>query len=210
MPETPKPGSFDVFLATAPRSTDPAVLWEEYLKHLQSQKPNARYVGLLIKYEHVDRIGNRDLISDPVFDDLRIIHLVRRNTLRMLASHHLAVARGVHVSSEPLRHDMSSVDLPVDDLLRRLRKKTQLVEAFRGHLDQRPQTCEIAYEDIMSGDTVSEDLVSTLCEFFMVEDNFARQPKTVKLGPERLRDMIGNYSAVASALSGTEFETMLE
>lgn len=209
-PGTPKPESFDSFLADSRRSDTPAALWQEYLVSLRDHKPEAEYVGMLVKYEHTDRIMGKDFILDPVFEDVRIIHLVRRNLLRMVASHHLAIARGVHVRHEPIQHEINSVELPVEGVLKQLRRKQSLVETFRERLRGRPLSCEVAYEDIMHGVNVSNRLVSLLCRFFEVEDEFARTPKTVKLGPDRLKDMISNYDAVASVLSGTEFERMLE
>lgn len=210
IPETPKPGSFDAFMADSTRPTDPPLLWAQYLIHLRMQKPNAAYVGLLVKYEHVKRIAGRDLTTDAAFYDVRIIHLVRQNILRMIASHHLAVARGVHVSSRQVHHGINSVELPAGDIVKRLRKKARLVETFRGRLRSRPHSCEIAYEDIMAGDSVNDELVLRLCDFFGVDDGFARQPRTVRLGPSQLRNMISNYDAVAKAVEGTEFEEMLE
>jgi LPS sulfotransferase NodH len=210
IPETHKPGSFDAFLTASTRASTPESLWREYLVDLCSENPSASYAGLLVKYEHVDRIMGRDLTRDPIFDDVRIIHLVRRNILRMVASHHLAVARGYHVLHEPIQHEITSVDLPVDGVLNHLRKKQTLVETFRGRLDGRPRTLEVAYEDIMQGEQVSDRLTSDLCRFFEVDNKFARMPETVKLGPDRLVDMVGNYDAVASVLAGSEFEEMLE
>lgn len=210
IPETSKPGSFDLFVASQTQGHVPTQLWQGYLDYLLGQKPSARYVGFLVKYEHVARIMGLDLTSDPFFREVRIIHLVRKNTLRMIASHHLAVARGVHVSTSKIDHEINSAEIPAGDALSQLRKKAMLVETFRQTLRSRPKTCEIAYEEIMNGEVVSEELAARLCEFFDVDDQFTRRPSTVKLGPDRLRDMISNYDAVSAALRGSEFETMLE
>lgn len=210
IPGTPKPGSFDAFQADSARSSEPSRLWDEYLRHLQKHVSNARHVGFLVKYEHVDRVGGRDFTSDPIFTKVRVIHLVRRNILRMIASHHLAVARGVHVSHAPINHEINSVAVPADDVVNLLRKRAQMMAVFRDRLRYSPRSCEIAYEDIMNGDAVSDELILTLCGFFKVDDCFSRRPGTVQLGPRRLRDMISNYEAVASALRDTEFEGMLE
>jgi len=210
IPGTSKPGSLDGFLATAPRAGAPEQLWGEYLLDLCNHKPSATYAGLLVKYEHVDRVMGRDFISDPAFQEIQIVHLVRHNVLRMIASHHLAVARGAHVRGARTEFDIDSVEIPPDDVLRLLRKRVQLIETFRERLKDRPRSCEIAYEEIMDGELVSESLIARLCEFFAVDDAFPRQPKTVKLGPDRLREMIRNYDLVAEALRGSEFEGMLE
>lgn len=210
IPGTSKPGSLDAFLAATARASAPEQLWHEYLIDLCDQKPSATYAGLLVKYEHVDRVMGRDFISDPAFQGVQIIHLVRRNVLRMIASHHLAVARGAHVRDERTKFDIDSVEIPADNVLGLLRKKVQLIEAFRERLKGRPRSCEIGYEEIMAGEVVSESLIARLCEFFAVDDAFPRQPKTVKLGPDRLREMIRNYDAVAEVVQGSEFEDMLE
>jgi LPS sulfotransferase NodH len=211
MRNTPKPGSFDVFMDGVRQPSDPALIWRDYLGHLQKmQRSGARYVGFLVKYGDVDRIDGRDLTSDSLFDEVRIIHLIRRNILRMVASHHLAVARKLHVTSEIVQHEINSVELPADEIVRTLRKKAAAADKFRRRLAGRRYVLEVAYEDILDGGVVSDQLVGRLCKFFDVTDEFVRAPKTVKLAPEHLTALISNFDEVATAVSGTEFQEMLD
>jgi hypothetical protein len=136
--------------------------------------------------------------------------LVRRNTLRTIASHHLAVARGLHVTSEVVQHDINSVEIPADDVVSALRRKTARVGAFRERLANRPHTLEVTYEDIMHEDLIDDALIRRLCEFFDVDDKFMRRPRTLKMAPEQLRALITNYDEVAAAVSKTEFQKFLD
>lgn len=209
IPGREKRGSFDVFARSA-GALPPASLWRNYLAHLREPKPTASYVGILVKYWLVDRIAGLDLTSDPVFADTRIVHLVRRNTLRVVASHHLATARGVHASKKHQTYEVNSVSIPPRAVLRSIQKREKTVQEFRDRLAGRPRTIEVAYEEILDGGSVSPQLIDRLCSFFEVDDRFSRKPETLKLAPEPLADLIDNYDEVASILRGTDFEYMLD
>lgn len=210
IPETRKPGSFDSFLDAADSSAKPEALWSRYLSHLQETKPSASHVGFLVKYGHVDRILERDLISDPLFGDVRIIHLTRHNVLRTVASHHLAVARKVHVIRRPMQHDVDTIELPAGTIVESLRKKASSVEAVRARLAERPLVLELAYEDMMDGEYVSEQVLDQLQRFFSVSNAFERKPATTKLAPTELKRLISNYTQIAAAVQNTEFQHMLD
>lgn len=211
MPSSSKPGSFDVFVARRPARQLSSRLWRSYRQHLAERRPAAKYVGMLVKYDHVTRIGGRDLISDSGFVGTRIMHLVRRNVLRLVVSHHLAVARNVHVARQEVDTKVNSVAIPPQRLIDMMSKRRSLMEEFRIRLADRHLTVELEYQDLMSADqTTSEALVERLCKFFEVSDEFTRTPPTIKLAPMPLDQLLDNYEEIAEALEGTEFEYMLE
>lgn len=211
IPQTRKPGSFDSFLEATGPCAGPDVLWSQYLYHLRKAKPGAGHVGFLVKYGHIDRILNRDLISDHLFADVRVIHLTRRNVLRTVASHHLAVARKVHVARRPMHLDVDTIELPANTIVDVLRRKASSVETVRERLADSPLlVLEVAYEEIMEGEHVSEQLISKMRAFFDVPDGFSHEPKTMKLAPVELKMLLSNYSEIAAAVAGTEFQHMLD
>lgn len=211
IPGTRKRGSFDKYIETAKSTSDnPATVLDDFLDHLRSRRPTASYVGFLVKYGHADRIGGQDLTVDPAFARIRIIHLVRRNLLRLVASHRLAAARKVHVSRRPVRHKVNSVSLNTKTLVDSLRSRREQIEEMSAKLTGRPGVLEVAYEEIMSGSTVSQACLSRLTSFFGASNEFRNDPATVRLAPVRLPDLIANYTDVARILRGTEFERMLD
>lgn len=210
IPETEKPGSFDSFVKRVDASMPPQALWHAYLDHLCARKPGATYAGFLVKYGHVKRIANKDLTSDPLFADVRIVHLVRRNILRAIASHHLAVARNVHVVRYSASYAVNSVKLDPRTLTAALRKKAATVETFRKRLAEHPNSVELSYEDLMDGDLVASQLPSRLCGFFEVGDEFTRCPPTARLAPHRLDELVSNYEQVEHTIKQTEFADMLD
>lgn len=211
IPKTTKPGSLDSFLAERPRDSTPReVLWREYILHLHRSNPSASHVGFLVKYGHGSRFAGLSLVESPELADTRIVHLVRRNLLRVVASHHLAVARRVHVTRQRRTYDVNSVTLDPSSTLMAIRDKAKAVADQRAKLKPRARVLELAYEDIMDRGQVREETVSSLCSFFEVEDHFTRAPQTVKLAPPRLANVIDNYDDVAHALRGTDYEHMLD
>lgn len=210
LPGTRKRGSFDAFMDRMDRCPSVKTVWYRYLQYLRQDKPNAEHVGFLVKYGHVRRIGGLDLVSDPLFARVRIIHLVRRNALRTAVSHQLAVAREVHVTRVPMEHKVNSLSVHPDRLLKMVRQKLAAAQVFRRQLASRERCIELAYEDLMEGDEVRGEIVTRLCDFFDVRDAFSRIPGTIKLAPQPLEHLLENYSEVATIFREADLGYMLE
>lgn len=210
LPGSTKAGSLDEFLSAQPATKDVGAQWAAYLRFLARAKPGATYAGMLVKYGHIDRFAARDLVSDPLFAELRIVHLVRRNVIRTVVSHLLAVARGIHVSRRPVSAPVEPLKIEPAELLSRARGRQEQVGRFQERLRERPNTVELFYEDLMVDSELSENSASRLSEFFVVDDKFIRRPPTVKLAPSHLAALIDNYAEVSEAVGESEFAEMLE
>lgn len=209
LPESKKPQSFTRFKRRS-RSTDPAGIWSEYLSYIQGPEVGARHIGFLVKYQDVSRIENLDITTHRLFASVRIIHLVRRDLLRSIASQHLARAREVYVTTRERQYAVNSVHLSPKGLLHALNQKRNLVSTFRTALANRPNSLELVYEDLLHGERVSDTISRQLATFFQVEDKFKRQPDTVQLAPEHLSDLISNYDEVARFLSEQRCQHVLD
>lgn len=152
------------------------------------------------------------------FGALGFTHFVlleRRNSLRKIVSSLIAIATqrwhvpaGTLVPLTRFRLDVNSVrteytDKPLLDFLRSYRDDMRDIEA---RLAGRP-VLKLTYEDDIEADP--EVAYRKVCDFL----GFNPVPTAVRLGrttPFALHDVLENYDEVAAALSGTEFEWMLE
>lgn len=169
----------------------------EYLA--QAAEPVAAF-GFDLKYSQVQRY--------PAAVDwcrqynVRVIHLVRRNTLKVLVSLAAASIRGVYLSSEPL--EPVKVTLNPRRIVDRLDRMLAVVEANR-RLFASHEYLEVGYETFIAN-KVGEG--NRMLRFLGV----AERPLTshfVKHGSDSLRHTIENYDEVSRALAGTAYEQFL-
>jgi LPS sulfotransferase NodH len=204
-------GSLDR-LSKKGRASKPHQPWTDFVRHLQTLNPGAVHVGFLLKYQHANRLADlRAARADTeMFEDMKVIHLTRRNILRAVISQYLALKRGVHVTRKTTDYQVNSVAPNPESVVSLIHQKSSKIREFRELLASHPATTEILYEDLIEHQRVSHATVERLCSFFGVDDRFARQPQTVKLTPPRLAAVVENYDQLADRLRGTKLENMLE
>jgi LPS sulfotransferase NodH len=135
-----------------------------------------------------------------------VIHVMRRNHLKILVSQKLATQNGrFHSRNPPVTDTKVFISLP--GLTARLRRIELAERAARRCIEGLP-TIEVHYEDY-SGDSARETDV-VLCK--ALGQDLPRRGLTSplrKIGSDSLRDTVANYDAVAARLSGTRFERFL-
>jgi hypothetical protein len=138
--------------------------------------------------------------------DVRVIHLVRRNGIKRFMSEYFVgtvTGKNVYFLDEQLPR-IEPVVVPATILLERLceerRQSARIRELFAGH------PChEIAYEDSLADDGPALRAVQ---EFLGVPPAGLTAPIR-KILPDDLRQLIANFDEVAAAVQGTPFESML-
>ena len=135
-----------------------------------------------------------------------IIHILRRNHLKILASQKLAAQTGRFHSRNPTGPDMKVV-LSLQGLKLRLRRIELAERAARRYIFGLP-TIEIYYEDYTSGGAGEADVAICTALGQDLPAGGLSSPLT-KLTSDNLYDTVANYDAVAAHLSGTRYERFL-
>ncbi|MBN1630803.1 MAG: sulfotransferase [Thermoleophilia bacterium] len=136
-------------------------------------------------------------------DDLHVIHLKRRNTLRTLLSHKIAEAEDVWVSrGEPRPHGSGPVRVTftVDELAAGFEQTRAWEESgdetFSGH-----RVLTVYYEDLVSD---RDQVFRAVTDFLGVEYVSPRTQMT-KQNPGPIKDAIANYEELRAAFADTEW-----
>ena len=142
--------------------------------------------------------------------DIRVLHLSRRNLLKMHVSQLLMPTRRNLIwephTTEPLPPVRTHVDPAVAlEQMRRARADYEhFEELFRAH-----RRLPLVYEDLIEGQRVRPSEGRRICDFFGIPDR-PMHASLIKMNPESLKAMVSNYDELASALSGSEFASLLD
>ncbi len=138
-----------------------------------------------------------------------IVHTLRRNHLKMLASHTLAAQTGqFHSRNISGAATVPKIDLPLRGLTMRLRRIDSAERVARKAIRGLP-TIEVWYEDYVGpqGREIERRLCAAVGQ--QVPDS-GLMSSLVKVGSDNLRDVLSNYNDVARHLSGTPYESFLD
>lgn len=136
-----------------------------------------------------------------------IIHTLRRNHLKVLVSHQLAVHNGRFHSRDGEGKD-GSVVIPLRGLKARL-SRIEAAEKVARKMIKGLSVVEVLYEDYTGADVTKLDghLCAALGQSFP-EGGLTTQLS--KVSGDDLRDTIKNYAQVADYLSGSRYERFLK
>jgi hypothetical protein len=142
--------------------------------------------------------------------DVAILHLSRRNLLKMYVSQLLMPTRRNRIwephTTEPLPPVTTRVDPSAAlEHMRRARADYERFERlFSGH-----RRLPLVYEDLIDGQRLRADQGRRICDFFGIPDR-PMQSSLVKMNPESLQAMVTNYDEMADAIARTEFAELLD
>jgi len=141
--------------------------------------------------------------------NIRIIHLVRRNHLNVILSRRMkAVTQQAHLVTGAAPSSLPPIELDSATLVRRLRQQQRSVATARRFLQlSRLPHLELAYEDLV------QDSAQFDCLWSFLGINPQRslpQSRLKKIATRQHRDLIGNYEQVRARLADTPFAHLLE
>lgn len=174
------------------------------------QPPRILAKGFKIFYYHPLDDDSCAIWQDlEALDNLRVIHLKRKNILRTLISRKIAGYHDVWVDKATDGNDnvcrRKAVSFSPKELRRGFEQTRQWeasgAQRFAGH-----PLISVYYEDLVRQ---PEAVFSKITDFLGVA---YVQPKTAlkKQNPERLRDLLVNYGELKEAFSGTEWQDFFE
>jgi LPS sulfotransferase NodH len=157
------------------------------------------------------------ILRDPALrswlrtNQVLVIHMLRRNHLKILVSHELAARSGLFHSRDAHGRAVSLEDrkvlIPLPGLKTRLHRIELAEKAARNNIVELP-SIEIWYEDYVSAGGALDD--TRLCNALgqSVPVGGLTSPLS-KVSSDNLRDTIANYEQVAAHLAGTRFARFL-
>jgi hypothetical protein len=141
--------------------------------------------------------------------EIRVLHLSRRNLLKMHVSQLLMPRKRNAIWEPHTTEPLPPVTVCVDpaaaiDAMRRARRWYAHFEGlFAGH-----RRLAVVYEDMLDQQRLRPSEGARICEFLGVPDHPMRSG-FIKLNPESLEAMVTNYGELAEAVSRTEFADLL-
>ncbi len=142
--------------------------------------------------------------------DIHVLHLSRRNLLKMHVSQLLMPTRRNRIwephTTEPLPPVTTRVDPAT--ALDEMRKARQAFRHFEDLFRAHPRL-PIVYEDLIENQGLRRSEGERICGFFGIPYR-SMQSSLVKMNPESLRVMVTNYDELADAVSRSEFADLLD
>jgi hypothetical protein len=139
-------------------------------------------------------------------EDIRIVHLERRNLLKLHVSTLLMPRRKDLQATAPVEPIRIRVD-PATAISRMRAAKAR--RAHFGRIFGRHPQLPVQYESLIDGQMLRSDTGRRICEFLGVGAQSMRST-LVKVNPEALRETVTNYEELAAAVSRTEFAELLD
>ena len=179
-------------------------LWNNFFSKKNKKVNN---VGFKLFYSHPFHTTDRDvwkfILEDP---DIRIIHLVRENKLRLYVSSLIArkTSKWTRKSNNKISLAEKQIEIDFDSFCSRLDKireyENQTRINFKNH-----QFLEISYEELVSD---KKNTMSRVFEFLQVKTSKFKSDYK-KQNSETLRDLILNYDEFVERINETEYSYLL-
>ena len=142
--------------------------------------------------------------------DIHVLHLSRRNLLKMHVSQLLMPTRRNRIwephTTEPLPPVTTRVDpaLALEQMRKARTAYQHFDELFKDH-----RRLPIVYEDLIENQRLRPAEGARICDFFGIAYR-PMQSSLIKMNPESLKAMVTNYDELADAVSRTEFAGLLD
>lgn len=173
-----------------------------FLDELYASVGPGQSVGFKFMYRQAQR--HPEVIAWCERNDVRVVHLIRRNFLKILLSRLQAKRRGIYhakqaIGSEPLKIDTRT-------LKSRLGAMASLIERNSRRFENL-NCLVISYEELVAEQS---EVFRRILAFLDADPEVNLSSDLVKINREPLANLILNYDEVASVLHGSPYESLLE
>lgn len=190
----------------------------EYIDWLRS-RAEGRPLAMDVKYFALNLIprrgdvdGKHPFIVDYMRDQkAHIVHIVRRNKLRILVSEQLATLTGRWSVGRP-EHMVTDKPKVVIEPVAALQFIEQVIEQdrrVRVMIAPTPDSAQIFYDEMFDSNGMFSAQVQSLAAAVMERDGQYARPGNMKMNPEPISALVENYQELAAALSSSEHAWML-
>jgi LPS sulfotransferase NodH len=177
---------------------------EMFLKELFGN--TNKCVGFKLMYNQL--LINRFMSKWIKKSNVKIIHLIRENTLKLHLSHLTKQTRGLAHSEKPIKAIRIYVNPQtiIDELIKIKESQHKMSELLKNDYSVN-SLIKITYEELLFDYQKS---IEKIFDFLGVPNEKVSQPKLKKLNPDTARLIIKNYNEIQKHLSGTTFESLLD
>lgn len=193
-------------------------LFRRYIKHLRALS-NGKPIAIDLKYYAFNLIpapgdlaARRPFIIRYIAETrANVFHISRLNKLRVFVSEKIASATGAWSAQHPhqLPPNKQPLELNVDEMFRGLEELSREDRVAREITAKLPKCHELVYEKMFqTNGNFADDVVAMVGKVLGV-DNVNSTPTDMRMNPEPLSELIGNYDEIAEALRNTPFAWML-
>ena len=181
-----------------------AVLVNEYLDYLYATE-GFTSIGFKFMYTQSKIFPYKfPMVSKYLIrNNVKIIHVIRKNLLKVLVSRATAKRTGVYRSKTKMAH--KKIHLPTENLLKELSKLENENDRWEKLFTNLPYYK--AYYEAFVADKENES--RKLLSFLEIEEFCELSTPIVKINPDRLEDILVNYNELENLLSNTEYEWCL-
>jgi len=139
-------------------------------------------------------------------NNVKIIHLIRKDVLATYVSSLLSVKNQVWATDDLKKLTTRSVVVPTENLVGQLQARVDEQNYFLSLLNDVALT--VAYEDMIVENEFSVEVMDKVAKLLSLENKFDLEPRLKKMAPEKA-ESIQNYGEVQKCLKGTKFEQFL-
>jgi len=141
-----------------------------------------------------------------------VIHLIRKNILKVLVSQLLAANHNVwHAKAENINHiEKTKIKLDPDKIINQIKNRKNEMNRISSFFKSYNNTLTVYYEDLFDeNQEFSKTTISALADFLQVDSSqFNLKPVYVKQ-TSLLDSVIENFDEIKESLRNTEFECFL-
>jgi LPS sulfotransferase NodH len=163
---------------------------------------NTDALGFKLMYSQANQLP--EVVTWIREHNVKVIHLIRLNTLKAVISHQIAKASKIHHSTRPIAQQVK-VSLPPQKVKASLMYRTQQIDQYRQMFSDNPYL-EVTYEAFVSD---PDEETRHILQFLDIEQFAPLTSPLVKINSDSLTELIDNYDEVARTLKGTAFENLL-
>jgi LPS sulfotransferase NodH len=183
------------------------ITWKDWENYQPRQNLGIeRAVGFQLMYDQLD--DYEYLKKWVISNNVRILHLVRKNILKLCLSRLVARETGrVHsfeqnTKNTPFRRIFVDPTKILPQMRHILKKREWISAMFASNA-----SVEFSYEDFFSNYTV---VSAKIFSFLGVKNVKLKFPNIEKVNPDSIEELIENYEEIAMTLKGTPFEQFLD
>jgi len=173
-----------------------------YIDHFLSTCEKHKAAGFKLMYNQLSPYP--ELERWILNENVHVLHLIRKNILKMILSRETAARRQLYHNTEKNTQKLK-VPLAAQSLIKDIGEVEKEVEYHRDKCSNVPYL-EIYYEDYFQNIV---ERTQVLLDFLGIEQNNNMHCELKKINTESLRDIIENYDEVEGVLKGTPYEKFL-
>ncbi|WP_432656152.1 hypothetical protein [Pseudooceanicola sp. 200-1SW] len=209
-------------IAEDPRFVHPQThptVFRQFIAALRAEAAG-RVIALDVKYFGLNLIPAReDVDARAPFlmrfmreEGAHVVHIIRRNKLRVHVSEQISIATGRWSAEKDhqLVAEKPRLDLDPDEVLAVIERLERQDRRVAQMLAAGPGAVPLTYEEMFTPEGMFAAPVAELGQRIMAPAPVDPRPGNLKMNPEPLSALIGNFDVVARALRGGPHEWMLD